>query len=105
MHQAPKIIFVMVRWRVRSWDGVVGIATRYGLEGPRIESRWGRDFPRLYRPAPRTTQPPVQWVPGLSRGKGGRGVVLITHPHLLCRGSRKKSRSILLLSLRSSRGL
>ena len=24
---------------------VVGIATAYGLDGPGIESRWGRDFP------------------------------------------------------------
>jgi len=49
-------------------DSSVGIATRYGLEGPGIESRWGRDFPYRSRPALRPTQPPVQWVPGLSRG-------------------------------------
>ena len=30
----------------------VGIATGYGLDGPGIESRWGRDFPHLSRPAP-----------------------------------------------------
>jgi len=47
---------------------VVGIATGYGLDGPRIESRWGRDFPHLSRPALGPTQPPVQWVLGLSRG-------------------------------------
>jgi len=46
---------------------VVGIATDYGLGGPGIGSRWGRDFPHLSRPALRPIQTPVQWVPGLSR--------------------------------------
>ena len=50
-------------------DSSVGIAIRYGLDGPEIESLWGRDFPHLSRPALRPTQPPVKWVPGLSRGK------------------------------------
>ena len=47
----------------------VGIATGYGLEGSGIESRWVRDFPHLSRPALEPTQPPVQWVRCLSRGK------------------------------------
>ena len=45
---------------------------------------------RFSAPIQRLTQPPVQWVPGLSGGKGGRGVLLTTHPHLVCRGSRKR---------------
>ena len=46
-------------------DSVVGIATRYGLYGPGIESRWGRDFSQPSRPVLGPTQPPIQWVPGL----------------------------------------
>jgi hypothetical protein len=46
----------------------VCIAIDYGLNGPGIKSRWGRDFSRLSRPSLGPTQPPVQWVPGLSRG-------------------------------------
>jgi hypothetical protein len=49
-------------------NNAVGIATRYGMDGPGIKSRWGRDFPHPSRPALGPTQPPVQWVPGLSRG-------------------------------------
>jgi hypothetical protein len=46
----------------------VGIATAYGLDGPRMESWWGRDFLHLSRLALRPAQPPVQWVLGLRRG-------------------------------------
>jgi hypothetical protein len=46
----------------------VGIATGYGLDGPGIEARWGRNFPHLSRPVLGSIQPPVQWKPGLSRG-------------------------------------
>ena len=60
-------------------DSVVGIATRYGLDSPGIESRWGRDFPHPSRPALGPTQPPIQWVLGLFPGLKwpGRG---IDHP-------------------------
>jgi hypothetical protein len=48
----------------------VSIATGYGLDGPGIESRWGRrDFPHLSRPALGPAQTPVQRVPGISGGK------------------------------------
>ena len=50
------------------WCRSVRIATGYGLDGPGIESRWGRDFPHLFRPALGPTQPPIQWVTFLSRG-------------------------------------
>ena len=40
-------------------DSSVGIATGYGLDGPGIESRWGRDFPHLFRPVLWLNQPPV----------------------------------------------
>jgi hypothetical protein len=52
---------------------IVGIATDYGLDGPGIEFRWGRDFPHLSRPGLRPTQRPVRWIPGLSRGYGAAG--------------------------------
>jgi hypothetical protein len=44
----------------------VGIATDYGLDGPGIESRWGRDYSS--RPDLGPIQLPVQWVLGVSQG-------------------------------------
>jgi hypothetical protein len=59
---------LLIRHETYGPGSVVGIATAYGLDGPGIESWWGRDFPHLSRSGLRPTQPPVQWVPGLSRG-------------------------------------
>ena len=81
-------------------DSSVGIATRYGLDGPCIESQWGRDFPHTSRPALGPTQPPVQWVPGLSRGVKHPGRSDDPHPHLQCRGL-KLGRAIPLPTLRA----
>jgi len=81
----------------------LGIATDYGLNGPGIESRWGRDFP------------PVQTSPGahpvsctMDAGsfpgvKCGRGVLLTTHPLLLPLSW--KSRAIPLPTLWATPGL
>jgi hypothetical protein len=38
----------------------VGIETRYGLDFPRSESRWGRDFPHPFRLALGPAQLPIQ---------------------------------------------
>jgi hypothetical protein len=41
-------------------DSAVSIATRYGLDGPGIESRWKSDFPHPSRPALGPTQASYQ---------------------------------------------
>jgi hypothetical protein len=75
----PYLYFFHIFWphtlKIRGRDSSVGIATRYGLDGPGIESRWGQDFPHPSRPALGPTQPPTHWVesfPGVKRP--GRGV-------------------------------
>jgi len=49
-------------------DSLVGIATRYILDGPGTEFRWGRDFPHLSELDLGPTQPPTQRAPGLTQG-------------------------------------
>jgi hypothetical protein len=65
----------------------VGIATRYGLDGPGIKSRWGRDFPHPSSPTLGPTQPfnttGTWFLP--------RGVALTTHPHLVPRLRKEES--------------
>jgi hypothetical protein len=69
----------------RSRDSSVGIATRYGLEGPGIESWCGdifRTYPYRFRVPPSLLYNGYRVFPG---GKGGRSVTLTTHPILVLR--------------------
>jgi hypothetical protein len=79
---------IILRWIFRKCGpgSSVGKTTGYGMDGPWIESRWGRDFPHLCRPALGPTQPPVQLGTGSFPGvESGRGVTLIPHPLLVPR--------------------
>jgi hypothetical protein len=75
-----------------SRNSSVGIATGCGLDDRGVGVRvpvGSRVFSMSSRPALGSTQPPVQWVPGLfPRGLSGRGVKLTTHLQLVPR-SRK----------------
>jgi hypothetical protein len=71
---------------------VISVSVVSGYEPDNRGSVPGRDkriFPltSVSKPALRSTQPPVQWVPGvLSPGVNrGRGVTLTTHPPLVPR--------------------
>ena len=60
------VSYVTIPNVIKAWDSSVGVATRYGLDGPGIESRWGRNFPHPSRPALRPTQTPIHWILSLS---------------------------------------
>jgi hypothetical protein len=60
-------------------DSSVGIATRYGMDGMGIESRWGTRFFASSRLALGPIRSHVQWVPAFfPGGKAARGVALST---------------------------
>jgi hypothetical protein len=67
-YQANPNSRTLLRYILMYRDRAVGTASRYWLDGPGIESWWGRDFPHPSRSVLDPTQPPIQWVPGLSRG-------------------------------------
>jgi hypothetical protein len=55
----------------------VDIKTLYDLDGPRLESQRGRDFPYPFGLAQKSTQPPVMWVSWSQYlGSGGCDVAL-----------------------------
>ena len=62
-----KLNLKILHLRLDQWDSSVGIATRYELDGPGNESRWGARFSAPVQGLG-PIQPPVQWVPGHSRG-------------------------------------
>ena len=75
----------------------VGTATGYGLDGPGIESRWGRDFPPFQTGSgahPASCTIGTVFFRGV---KNGRGVTLNPHPLLVPRSW--KNRAIPLLPL------
>jgi hypothetical protein len=61
---------------------LVGIATDYGLDGPGIESRWGRDFPPFQTGPGAHPTSCTMGTGSLLEVKCGRDVLLTTH-HLL----------------------
>jgi hypothetical protein len=73
-------IMFWYKTQFESRDSVVGIAIRYGLEGPGIESRWVE----IFRTYPDRLLGPTNFLYSAYRvfpeGKGGRGVMLTTHP-------------------------
>jgi hypothetical protein len=78
-HQEVYTIYTACTNCCGSRDSVARIATRYGVEGPGIESRWGEIFltyPDLLRGPPSLLYNGYRVFPG---GKGGRDVMLTTH--------------------------
>jgi hypothetical protein len=99
-HRSTILIIKRFTSHTRSPGSSVGIATDYGLDGPGIESRWGRFS------APIQTGPgahPASCTMGTGSFPGiesGRGLTLTPHPLLVSR-SEKQSRAIPLLFVRA----
>jgi len=53
--------------------------TRYGLDGLRIESWWGQNFPNPSRLSMGPTKLPAKWVPDLSPKEYSSQDVALTH--------------------------
>ena len=61
-------------------DSSVGIATRYGLDGPGIESRWGAKFSAPVQTGPVAYPASCTMGTGSLPGVKSQGVLLSTHP-------------------------
>ena len=70
------------RPRYRGRDGTVGIATRYGLDGAGIESRWGARFSAPVQTGPGANPASYAMGTGYFPGVKRPGRVLTTHPHI-----------------------
>ena len=91
-------IFVLILY-ANCRDSSVGISTRYGLDGPGIESRWGARFSAPVQTGPGTHPASCTMgtgsFPGIKRTARGAD----HSPHLQCRGL-KLGRAIPLHALR-----
>jgi hypothetical protein len=79
MHADLPLLVLGARW--------CGTVSRYGLDGPGVESPWRRDFPHAYRPALWPTQFPVQcalalFVDGKAAGASSAEVKERVDPYL-----------------------
>ena len=76
---------------IRGPDSAVGIATRYGLDGPGIESRWGREIFRTCPDRPWGPSSPLHiGYRDITEGSD-RTVALTTQPHLAPRLKKEHS--------------
>ena len=81
-------------------DSSVGIATRYGLDGPGIESWWGRDFSASAQDGPGAHPASCTMGTGSFLGVKRQKRGADNPPHLQCRGHER-----VLLYLYSPSGL
>jgi len=51
---------MLISFLQREWGSVLGIATRYGLDGLGFEPGWGRHYLQTSRLDPWSTQSPVR---------------------------------------------
>ena len=76
--------FLAAHERYRGPAISVGTATGYGLDGPGMESRWGREFSAPVQTGPGAQPASCTMGTGSFPGvKSGRGVTLTPHPLLV----------------------